>query len=167
MIPFITHIIIPKPSNIMNIDPKLLIKKTNFQKQLPKNTPPSKRLKKNHILTLIIDTLDIAYLTIYFNEHNFNITINTVNLIFIITNLLLHKTPITYIHTINATTHNTTDILIQFPFYTKIQLIIKHSNLNKLITEFFINITNKNTFPIITFFNSTLINFTVPSNDDH
>ena len=81
----------PKPSDVVSIDPKLLMEEADFQKQLPKDAPPSERLEESRILTLIIGALGIAYLAMYFSEHGFNITINTVNLMFMIAGLLLHK----------------------------------------------------------------------------
>ncbi|WP_228513499.1 TIGR00366 family protein, partial [Enterobacter hormaechei] len=47
---------------------------------------------------------------------------------------------------------STAGILVQFPFYAGIQLMMEHSGLGGLITEFFINVANKDTFPVMTFF---------------
>lgn len=44
---------------------------------------------------------------------------------------------------------------------------MEHSGLGGLITEFFINVANKDTFPVMTFFSSALINFAVPSGGGH
>lgn len=96
VMPFITRMMMPKPSDVVSIDPKLLMEEADFQKQLPKDAPPSERLEESRILTLIIGALGIAYLAMYFSEHGFNITINTVNLMFMIAGLLLHKTPMAY-----------------------------------------------------------------------
>lgn len=41
--------------------------------------------------------------------------------------------------------------------------MMEHSGLGGLITEFFINVANKDTFPVMTFFSSALINFAVPA----
>ena len=45
--------------------------------------------------------------------------------------------------------------------------MMEHSGLGGLITEFFINVANKDTFPVMTFFSSALINFAVPSGGGH
>ena len=101
VMPFITRMMMPKPSDVVSIDPKLLMEEADFQKQLPKDAPPSERLEESRILTLIIGALGIAYLAMYFSEHGFNITINTVNLMFMIAGLLLHKTPMAYMRAIS------------------------------------------------------------------
>ncbi|EFK2993877.1 TPA: TIGR00366 family protein [Escherichia coli] len=167
VMPFITRMMMPKPSDVVSIDPKLLMEEADFQKQLPKAAPPSERLEESRILTLIIGALGIAYLAMYFSEHGFNITINTVNLMFMIAGLLLHKTPMAYMRAISAAARSTAGILVQFPFYAGIQLMMEHSGLGGLITEFFINVANKDTFPVMTFFSSALINFAVPSGGGH
>ena len=167
VMPFITRMMMPKPSDVVSIDPKLLMEEADFQKQLPKDAPPSERLEESRILTLIIGALGIAYLAMYFSEHGFNITINTVNLMFMIAGLLLHKTPMAYMRAISAAARSTAGILVQFPFYAGIQLMMEHSGLGGLITEFFINVANKDTFPVMTFFSSALINFAVPSGGGH
>lgn len=51
----------PKPSDVVSIDPKLLLEEADFQKQLPKDAPPSEKLEESRILTLIIGALGIAY----------------------------------------------------------------------------------------------------------
>lgn len=120
VMPFITRMMMPKPSDVVSIDPKLLMEEADFQKQLPKDAPPSERLEESRILTLIIGALGIAYLAMYFSEHGFNITINTVNLMFMIAGLLLHKTPMAYMRAISAAARSTAGILVQFPFYAGI-----------------------------------------------
>ena len=86
---------------------------------------------------------------------------------FMIAGLLLHKTPMAYMRAISAAARSTAGILVQFPFYAGIQLMMEHSGLGGLITEFFINVANKDTFPVMTFFSSALINFAVPSGGGH
>lgn len=167
VMPFITRMMTPKPSDVVSIDPKLLLEEADFQKKLPADAPPSEKLEESRILALIIGALGIAYLGLYFAEKGFNITINTVNLMFMIAGLLLHKTPMAYMRAISAAARSTAGILVQFPFYAGIQLMMEHSGLGGLITEFFINVANKDTFPVMTFFSSALINFAVPSGGGH
>jgi short-chain fatty acids transporter len=50
-----------------------------------------------------------------FAEKGFNITINTVNLMFMIAGLLLHKTPMAYMRAVSAAARSTAGILVQFP----------------------------------------------------
>ena len=45
--------------------------------------------------------------------------------------------------------------------------MMDHSGLGGLITQFFIDISNAQTFPILTFFSSAIVNFAVPSGGGH
>lgn len=167
IMPFVTRMMQPKPGDVITIDPALLEEDADFQKKLAKDAPPSEKLEESRILTLIIGVLGITYLGMYFYEKGFNITINTVNLIFLIAGMLLHKTPMAYMRAISAAARSTAGVLVQFPFYAGIQLMMEHSGLGGLITEFFIDVATKDTFPIMTFFSSALINFAVPSGGGH
>ncbi len=149
------------------IDPALLEEEPDFQKKLLKDAPLSERMEESRIIAWIIGILGFTYLGIYFAKNGFNITINTVNMIFLLTGLLLHKTPMAYMRAVGAAAKSTAGILVQFPFYAGIQLMMKGSGLGGLITEFFINVANKDIFPLMTFFSSALINLAVPSGGGH
>ncbi|EEP90444.1 Short-chain fatty acids transporter [Yersinia kristensenii ATCC 33638] len=167
VMPFVTRMMVPKPHEVVSIDPALLAEEPSFQKTLPADAPIAEKMEESRIIAFIIGALGIAYLGMSFWEKGFNITINTVNMMFMIAGLLLHKTPMAYMRAISAAAKSTAGILVQFPFYAGIQLMMEHSGLGGLITEFFINVANKDTFPIMTFFSSALINFAVPSGGGH
>lgn len=167
VMPFVTRMMMPKPEDVVTVDPSLLAEEPDFQKKLPADAPVAEKMEESRIIAWIIGALGIAYLGMYFYEKGFNITINTVNMMFMIAGLLLHKTPMAYMRAISAAAKSTAGILVQFPFYAGIQLMMEHSGLGGLITEWFINVANKDTFPIMTFFSSALINFAVPSGGGH
>lgn len=146
--PFITRMMMPKPSDVVSIDPKLLMEEVDFQKQLPKDAPPSERLEESRILTLIIGALGIAYLAMYFSEHGFNITINTVNLMFMIAGLLLHKTPMAYMRAISAAARSTAGILRNslLRWDPTDDGAFRSGRTHYRIP--FINVANKDTFPV-------------------
>ncbi|EHD22609.1 MULTISPECIES: TIGR00366 family protein [Brenneria] len=167
VMPFVTRMMMPKPEKVIAIDPALLEEEPDFQKKLPADASIAEKMEESRIITLIICALGVSYLGMYFWKNGFNITINTVNLMFLIGGMLLHKTPMAYMRAISAAARSTAGILVQFPFYAGIQLMMEHSGLGGMITEWFINIANKDTFPIMTFFSSALINFAVPSGGGH
>ncbi|KAA9000021.1 TIGR00366 family protein [Affinibrenneria salicis] len=167
VMPFVTRMMMPKAEKVIAIDPRLLQDEPDFQKTLPPDAPLAERMEESRIITLIVVALGAAYLGIYFWNHGLNITINTVNLMFLIGGMLLHKTPMAYMRAIQAAARSTAGILVQFPFYAGIQLMMEHSGLGGMITEWFINVANKDTFPVMTFFSSALINFAVPSGGGH
>ncbi|AZN35575.1 TIGR00366 family protein [Iodobacter ciconiae] len=166
-LPLITRMMFPKDGNVKSIDPALLAPEPSFQKQLGPDAVFAERIEESRALSYVIGLLGISYLCIYFYNKGFSITINTVNLIFLVAGILLHKTPMAYMRAISHAARSTAGILVQFPFYAGIQLMMEHSGLGGLITELFINIANRDNFPLMTFFSSALINFAVPSGGGH
>ncbi|NUU67489.1 TIGR00366 family protein [Enterobacteriaceae bacterium BIT-l23] len=167
VMPLVTRMMMPAPHQVVTIDPELLREEAPTRKTLATDATPAERLEESRLLALIIGALGIAFLVIWFIGHGFNITIDTVNLMFMIAGLLLHGTPMAYMRAAVAAARSTAGILIQFPFYAGIQLMMEHSGLGGLITEFFIRVSSQDTFPLMTFFSSALINFAVPSGGGH
>ena len=167
ILPFVTRLMMPGKGDVVTVDPALLEEEPDFQKKLPKDAPVSERMEESRIITWIICLLGFSFLAMYFIKNGFNITINTVNMLFLLTGLLLHKTPMAYMRAVSSATKSTAGILVQFPFYAGIQLMMEGSGLGGLITEFFINVADKDSFPLMTFFSSALINFAVPSGGGH
>jgi len=166
-LPLLTRMMAPKNGQIKAIDPKLLAPDPVFSKKLDKDATIAEKLEESRILAYAIGAIGYAYLGFYFYRNGFNITINTVNMFFMITGILLHGTPMAYMRAILNATRSTAGIIVQFPFYAGIQLMMEHSGLGGLITEFFINIATQDSFPIWTFFSSAFINFAVPSGGGH
>jgi len=100
-------------------------------------------------------------------KNGFNMNINTVNLIFFTAGIVLHKTPMSYMRAVTNAARGTAGILVQFPLYAAIQVMMEHSGLGGIITNWFVNIATKETFPVLAFFSSGIINFAVPSGGGH
>ncbi|ANC40579.1 short-chain fatty acid transporter [Hafnia alvei] len=167
VLPFVTRMMMPKASQIVSIDPALLADDIDFQKTLSPEATVAEKMEESRIITFIISLLGLCYLAFYFWKNGFNLTINIVNLLFMIAGLLLHKTPMAYMRAVTAAARSTAGILVQFPFYAGIQLMMEHSGLGGMITQWFIEIANKDTFPVMAFFSSAIINFAVPSGGGH
>lgn len=167
LLPFLTRLMIPADKDVVCIDPSLLREEVDFQRVLPANASIAEKLEESKILSGLISLIGVTYLVLYFYKSGFNITINTVNLIFLVCGLILHKTPMAYMRAVSAATAGTAGIIIQFPFYASIQLMMEHSGLGGLLTQFFVDISTKETFPILTFFSSGLVNLAVPSGGGH
>lgn len=167
VMPFVARLMQPRPGEVFTVDPALLAEEPDFQKHLADDASIALRLEESRILTWIICLIGFIYLGMYFIHHGVNITINTVNLIFLLVGLYLHKTPMAYMRAISSAARSTAGIMVQFPFYAGIQLIMEHSGLGGLITKFFIDVSTAQTFPVMAFFSSALINFAVPSGGGH
>jgi short-chain fatty acids transporter len=166
-LPFLTKMMMRPESEIVAVDPELLKEEPSTARKLPPNASIAEKMEESKILAYIIGALGLAYIVFYFNKNGFKIDINIVNLIFIVLGIILHGTPMSYMRAVKAAAAGTAGIIAQFPFYAGIQLMMEASGLGGLITEFFINISNEHTFPILTFFSSGLINLAVPSGGGH
>ncbi len=126
----------------------------------------AQRLEESKILALLCGGAAIVYL-VYALNHGAKVDINSVNLLFLALGIILHKTPMAYARAIGHAAKNTAGIIIQFPFYAGIQALLEHSGLGAQITQWFIAAATKETFPLLAFFSSGLINFAVPSGGGH
>lgn len=165
--PLLVTFMVPKDPKV--VDPSLLAQEPSYQREIPKDAVPALKLEESKILTYIIVALAGAYLVYYFYSKGFlnGLNLNSVNLIFITIGMFLHKTPMAYMRAIKHAASSTAGILIQFPFYAAIAGIMDHSGVGRIITEFFINIANKDNYAVWAFFSSAAINFAVPSGGGH
>ncbi len=168
MLPLLCRMMMPKEQDVVAIDPELLQEDAHStQKKLGPDATWAERMEESPLLSVIVAAFGALYLGMYFKNNGFNLNINTVNLMFLTAGILLHKTPMAYARAINAAARGTAGIMIQFPFYAGIQIMMEHSGLGGIITNWFVNVATKETFPIMAFFSSGLINFAVPSGGGH
>jgi short-chain fatty acids transporter len=167
LLPFICKLMHPSADQVVAIDPALLKPEPSTAKRLAADAPFAERLEESRFLSFVVGGLGIAYLVLYFVKNGFNPNINTVNLVMLIAGVLLHKTPMAYARAIANAARGTAGILIQFPFYAGIQMLMESSGLGGIITNWFVEIATKDTFPVLAFFSSALVNFAVPSGGGH
>ncbi|MBP2231537.1 TIGR00366 family protein [Azospirillum agricola] len=167
VLPLICRMMHPAAKDVVAIDPKLLKPEESVQRTLGPDASPAERFEESRILSLVVAAFGLVYLFLYFQKNGFNLTINTVNLMMLIAGIILHKTPMAYARAITNAARGTAGVLIQFPFYAGIQIMMEHSGLGGLITNWFVEIATKDSFPVLAFFSSGLINFAVPSGGGH
>ncbi len=166
-VPLMARMMLPKEDEIVAIDPALLKEEASVTKELGPDATWAEKLEESRILAWVVGLLCIVYLGSYFAQKGFDVNVNTVNLMFMAAGILLHKTPMAYARAVSAAAKGTAGILIQFPFYAGIQIMMEHSGLGGIITNWFVNVATAETFPIMAFFSSALINFAVPSGGGH
>lgn len=165
VLPLLVSFMIPKEPKA--VDPALLAEEPNFQREIPKDAVLALRLEESRLLSFFIAAIGIIYFIHFFVTKGFLLDINKVNLIFVIFGILLHKTPMAYVRAITSAAKGTAGVLVQFPFYASIALMMEKSGIGQAITEFFIGISTHDTFAVYTYISSALINFAVPSGGGH
>ncbi|MGG1572261.1 TIGR00366 family protein [Fictibacillus sp. NRS-1165] len=171
ILPIMTRLMMPTGRDVIGIDPKILAEDeasaaTAIAPAEVKRTF-AVTMENSRILSLAIAVLGYSYIVYYIVENGFKIDINTVNLLFFTTGLLLHGTPLSYMNAVANAAKGTAGILIQFPFYAGIQGMMELSGLGGMITNTFISVSNPSTFPFFAFLSSGFVNFFVPSGGGH
>lgn len=166
-LPFLTRMMMKPENEVVPIDPALLKEEESFLRVLGVDATVAERMEESRSLAIIVAAAIFGYLGLRFADKGIKIDINTVNLMFVGAGMLLHKTPMAYARAIGAAAKGTASIMIQFPFYAGIQLMMEQSGLGGIITNLFVDIATKDTFPLLAFLSSGLINFAVPSGGGH
>jgi short-chain fatty acids transporter len=168
VLPIMTKLMMPKPHEVVAIDPKLLEEDDAASAaELPANRTLAVKMENSKIITYLIVALSYIYIIYFFVTKGFKVDVNMVNLIFFATGMLLHGTPSSYMNAVANAARGTAGILIQFPFYAGIQGMMEMSGLGGMITNAFVSISNVHTFPFFAFLSSGVINFFVPSGGGH
>lgn len=162
----------PDPKDVVSIDPKLLEDAPdNTEVKARKDQTPAEKLQNSMVLSYIVVVIGAIYLIYYFvNAGSIlnALSLNIVNLIFLILGIAFHKTPISYVRAITESAESAGGIILQFPFYAGIQgmMVTVGSNgvsLASAISTAFVNISTPRTFPVLCYLAAGIVNFFVPS----
>lgn len=167
LMPIVNAKMHPTKDNVVAIDPKLLVE-TKIQK--PENKTPAQKLENSRIMAFIVVILGAIYIVkVLVAKGVPGLDLNLVNLIFLVLGVLCHKTPIAYVNAITDAVKGAGGVLLQFPFYAGIMGMMTGANpetgvsLAGVISNGFVAISNKVTFPLWTFLSAGIVNFFVPS----
>ncbi|MBE6033425.1 MAG: short-chain fatty acid transporter [Clostridiales bacterium] len=165
-LPFINAKMHPSPDQVVTVDRALLVEdKTEYKVPVT----PAEKIENSPIMSMIIAAAGLIFLFVYFAGNGFNITLNIVNLLFLILGIIFHKTPINYVRAITDATKGAAGIILQFPFYSGIMTIMTTTSaatglsLAAVISNWFVAIATPVTFPLFTFLSAGIVNFFVPS----
>ncbi|GAB7526268.1 TIGR00366 family protein [Paraburkholderia sp. 2C] len=167
LLPILARLMMPKPQDVVAVDPALLEEPPTVERKLPANATLAERLEESRFLAMLVALVCYGFLVVRTVTKGFTLDIDTVNLVFLATGMLLHKTPMAYARAVAAAARGASGIMIQFPFYAGIQALMDHSGLAGVITKWFVDIANVHTFPLLAFLSSAVINFAVPSGGGH
>ena len=166
LMPLVNYAMHPDAQHTITVDPAILVEEE--EKTYTIDTPAEK-IEHSRILWVITLVLGFAYIIYYFVTKGFNLDLNIVNMIFMFLGILLHGDLRKYVDAIGEAAGGAAGILLQFPFYAGIMGLMVATNpetgvsLASIIANFFTNISNDVTFPVLTFLSAGIINFFVPS----
>jgi short-chain fatty acids transporter len=127
---------------------------------------PGAWLEHSPLLTLFVVVIGLAYLVRYFAraaEPLNAITINIVNLAFLLLGFWLHKTPARLMHAVQSATPAVWGVILQFPFYAGIAAVITSTHLNDKLAGLFVSVSTPASFPGLVAIYSAVLGVFVPS----
>lgn len=104
-----------------------------------------------------------AYLWLKVSSGTFKLDLDSINFIFFMLGLALHGSPRAFMDSVSEAITKVAPILIQYPLYAAIMMVLKETGLAAMMAEWFVNNSSERTFPLMTFYSAGLINFFVPS----
>ncbi|MBS6981916.1 MAG: short-chain fatty acid transporter [Oscillibacter sp.] len=163
--PFVNYAMHPDKDHTVCIDPTLLQDEEDKTYEIK---TPADRIEHSKILWVILVVAGFAYVVYYFVQNGFTLGLNIVNMIFLFLGILLHGDLRRYVDAISDAAGGAAGVLLQFPFYAGIMGMMVAANaedvsLASVISQFFVNISNNVTFPMLSFLAAGIVNFFVPS----
>lgn len=158
-LPIINRLMMPEPHETIEIHPE---QSDTLEEISVRTNTPADRIENHRLPTLLLGLLGGYYLVDYFITGG-KVGLNTVNFIFLVMGLLLHRSPASYLTALNEAVKGGSSIILQFPLYAGIMGMMVHSGLAVSMSEWFISISNADTFTLFTFLSAGIVNFFIPS----
>lgn len=123
---------------------------------------PAEKLEHSPILSYAFATLCCLYLFNYFSSGK-GLNLNTINLLLLTLGIILHVNPHNYLMALKKAIGGTSGIILQYPIYAGLMGMMVQSGLAESVSNWFVEISSQDTFPVLTFLSAGLVNFFVPS----
>ncbi|EYE88968.1 short-chain fatty acid transporter [Fervidicella metallireducens AeB] len=162
-LPLINMFMMPKKEDVIEFIPEEDGElAASAETQIIKIPTAAQKLENSMFMSLIISILGFAYIIKYFINGG-SLSLDSINMIFLFTGILLHKTPLNYVKAIENSIKGAGGIALQFPFYGGIMGIMVDSGLAANIANWFVNVSSIRSFPVYTFLSAGLVNLFIPS----
>ena len=91
------------------------------------------------------------------------LNINSINMLLFALSLILYPNLRAFSKSVSSSISSSSGIMLQFPLYAGIMGVMKYSGLTTVFTDFFIQISTPDTFPLMAMISAGIVNFFVPS----
>ncbi|MDR3591728.1 MAG: TIGR00366 family protein [Negativicutes bacterium] len=129
-----------------------------------KELTQAEKWDRSPVLVLIIGLAGLAWvINFIWTQGIGKLDLNTLNFTFLVLGLLLHRTPRSFVGSVQRGTSTVHGVIIQFPLYAGIFGMISYSGLAEIIAKWFVAISTAHTFPWIVYIYSGILDMFVPS----
>lgn len=163
LIPILYRFMMPSDEDSVEFVPET-VEAATVTKPIKKKKTFAQTIDSTPITALILTVIWVIYLIDFFrNSATFNLNLNTVILIFFTLGMLAQGNLERYSNAVGNAVKTSSGIILQFPFYAAIMVLMRESGLAVIISQFFTSIATATTLPVMTFLSSGLVNIFVPS----
>ncbi|TQV72145.1 short-chain fatty acid transporter [Aliikangiella marina] len=156
-LPVINFLMMPK-DNIIELD----YQKDEVAKRDHHELSPAEKLEHSPVITLLLAAMCGLYLFNYFSAGN-GLNLNIINLCLLTLGLLMHGNPFNYLAALKKAVSGASGIILQFPIYAGLMGMMVESGLADSVSNWFVEISTQDSFPVLTFISAGIVNFFVPS----
>jgi short-chain fatty acids transporter len=154
----------PPPDQTVGADARALAGLGAFAPPVRPDPPaPADRLMHSAVLHRIVGALGVGYLALQLPAAGANLTLDSVNLLFLSLGLVLHPTPASVLAAAEEAVRPLHGVILQFPLYAGIYGIMKGTALAAALASAFLAVATPRTFPLIVFWYSAVLDYFVPS----
>ena len=158
--------------NIVTVNPSLLEEEPAPEPVRKSDMTPAGKMENSRLLSWIVALMGFAYLIIHLAFRGGSFDLGSVIMLFLFLGVLLHGTPLAYVHAFTKAASGASGIILQFPFYAGIMGIITGVGasgicLGTVISDACISISTPATYPLLTFLCAAILNMFVPSGGGH
>jgi short-chain fatty acids transporter len=154
----------PSPDRVVRADPEAVGSLAGFvPPERPAHPSPAERLMHGGFANRVVGALGVLYIARHVGASGLNLTLDTVNLLFLSLGILLHPSPASVLKASEEAARSLHGVVLQFPLYAGIYGIIKGTGIAALLAGAFVSIATPRTFPLIVFWYSAFLDYFVPS----
>lgn len=146
--------------DVLDLKPPLMPEVTTPQ---IKESTPAQKIEKSLVLPLMLGFFGLFYIFLVIRNGAFRLDLDTMNFAFIILAILLHGSSTSFLSALNEGAQKVGPILLQYPIYAGIMGIMRETGLANVISDFFVNVSSPQTYPLFTFWSAGLVNLFIPS----
>ncbi len=159
-LPILISLLYPRSSEA--IEPAPLLEEETKEEILRAPETPAERWEQSDLLLGLVAVIGFVSLFVI-GWGRFRLNLNSLNFVFLLLGMALHRTPRNYLRAITAGVKGTSGIILLFPFYAGIFGLLTYDDMAQQFMRWLTATTHETLFAPLTFLSAGLLNLFVPS----